>query len=193
MPASGKTSERGYGVEHQKAREALLAEAIGQDCAYCGQVMKLGQALDLDHSEPELKAAGVPGDRITHAKCNRVAGTERQAGPIYSVAVEQVLTEWVEASVAAMPWLTDADQGAVQLARTYAAAIDAAASTGEAPALQKALYLGPHLVNTLNLLGGTPTGRKALELREEARGKLAAVRDLRARSAPSKKRTSTSA
>jgi hypothetical protein len=30
-----------------------------------------GGGLDLGHSSPERKAAGLPGDRIEHAKCNR--------------------------------------------------------------------------------------------------------------------------
>lgn len=99
------------------------------------------------------------------------------------------LTESVVAATKAMRWLTPADQAAVTLACSYAETIDAAIETGDGQAITKALYLGPHLLNTLNVLGGTPSGRKALELKEEARGKLAAVRDLRERQAPTKKRS----
>lgn len=88
-----------------------------------------------------------------------------------------------------MKWLTPADHAAVELARSYAATIDQALETGDGLAITKALYLGPHMLNALSALGGTPTGRKALELKEEARGKLAAVRDIRDRQAPTKKRT----
>lgn len=87
-----------------------------------------------------------------------------------------------------MPWLTPADQAAVDLAYAYAATIDVAIESGDPQTVTKALYLGPHLLNTLAALGGTPAGRKALELKEEARGKLAEVRDLRDRQAPTKKR-----
>lgn len=97
----------------------------------------------------------------------------------------------VRAATAAMDWLTPADRAAVDLARSYAETIDAAIESGDPYATTKALYLGPHLLNTLSALGGTPSGRKALALKEEARGKLAAVRDLRERAAPSKKSAGT--
>lgn len=100
------------------------------------------------------------------------------------------LSASVEAATKAMGWLTPADAAAVDLARSYAETIDLAIEAGDAQAVTKALYLGPHLLNTLSALGGTPSGRKALELREAARGKLAEVRDLRERKAPTKKRTS---
>jgi hypothetical protein len=87
-----------------------------------------------------------------------------------------------------MPWLTAADRAAVDLALTYAETIDVAVASGDPLLRTKALYLGPHLLSTLAALGGTPAGRKVLDLKEEARGKLASVRDLRERPAPSKKR-----
>ena len=95
----------------------------------------------------------------------------------------------VVAATKAMKWLTPADQAAVDLALSYAETIDAAIESGDPFLTTKALYLGPHLLNTLGALGGSPAGRKALDLKEEARGKLAAVRELRAREAPTKKRT----
>ena len=72
----------------------------------------------------------------------------------------------VEAAVDAMPWLTDVDRGAVTLARAYAAQIDRIlvdpVIREERPELiTKALYLGPHLLNALKELGGTPVGRGA--------------------------------
>lgn len=98
----------------------------------------------------------------------------------------------IRATTDAMTWLTPADRAAVDLAYEYAAAIDQALKSDDVAAAAKALYLGPHLLNTLAALGGTPAGRKALELKEEARGKLASVRDLRERPAPSKKRVAAS-
>lgn len=94
----------------------------------------------------------------------------------------------VDAAAKQMPWLTPADAAAVDLARSYAETIDIAIESGDAQTVTKALYLGPHLLNALAALGGTPAGRRALDLKEEARGKLATVRDLRERPAPSKKR-----
>lgn len=98
------------------------------------------------------------------------------------------LLDSITEATAAMKWLTPADRAAVDLAKAYAETIDGALASGDPLTITKALYLGPHLLNTLAALGGTPAGRKALELKEEARGKLAAVRDLRERQAPSKKR-----
>ena len=60
-----------YGTAHQRRREELLPAAIGQPCPFCGIEMRIGQALDLDHSSPESKRRGEPGDRIAHALCNR--------------------------------------------------------------------------------------------------------------------------
>ena len=90
----------------------------------------------------------------------------------------------VRASVEAMPWLKDYDQAAVDLALTYATRIDDALEAGDEYALTKALYLGPHLLRALGELGGTPAGRKALEIREETRGKLAELRAINGGTAP---------
>ena len=71
--------------------------------------------------------------------------------------------EEVEAAIAAMPWLTDADRGTVMLCRGYAAAIDAVLCNPEfsrnPDAVAKALYLGPQLQKALGDLGGNPTAR----------------------------------
>lgn len=67
----GNTTARAYGAEHQQQRAKLLPSAYGTLCARCLKVMLLGQDLDLDHSDPELKRRGLPGDRIAHAACNR--------------------------------------------------------------------------------------------------------------------------
>ena len=90
------------------------------------------------------------------------------------------LTASVIAAVDAMPWLTDADQAAVDLAKTYAAAIDEAIDTEKPDVITKALYLGPHLLKALAELGATPAGRKALGDidKEKPGGKLAQLRSL---------------
>lgn len=93
------------------------------------------------------------------------------------------LVESVNAAVEQMPWLTPADKGAVDLARSYAQRIDEALETGEGQEVTKALYLGPHLLRCLETLGGTPTGRKALNGQEGpttgALAKLRSVQDAR--------------
>lgn len=68
----------------------------------------------------------------------------------------------VRKSVEGMPWLGPSDTAAIDLAAAYAAQIDSAVATGEGQDVTKALYLGPHLLNTLRALGGTPAERKAL-------------------------------
>lgn len=56
--------------------------------------------------------------------------------------------------------ITPIDDGAVALAKTYAATIDEVIDSGDPMAITKALYLGPHLLNVLGVLGLTPEARK---------------------------------
>jgi len=76
------------------------------------------------------------------------------------------------ATVAAATWLKPTDKTALDLALTYARRIDAALATGEGQEVTKALYLGPHLLNTLRELGMTPGARKELDIEGEVSGKL---------------------
>lgn len=68
------TNATAYGWKHQTRREELLPAAIGTDCPLCGYEMRIGQALDLDHSVPLADDPASVGDRIVHAECNRKAG-----------------------------------------------------------------------------------------------------------------------
>lgn len=97
--------------------------------------------------------------------------------------VDGALTKSVKGSVAKMSWLADTDRAAVDLAVTYAERIDEALATGEGQEVTKALYLGPHLLNTLRALGGTPAERKALGAEEAVGGKLAQLRSISGKSA----------
>jgi hypothetical protein len=83
------------------------------------------------------------------------------------------------AAVEAMSWLRPTDQATVELARSYAERIDAAIDSGTEADAAKALYLGPHLLNTLRALGGAPADRKALGVEEATHGKLAQLRAIR--------------
>lgn len=85
----------------------------------------------------------------------------------------------VNAATEAMPWLTDSDQATVDLALSYAEAIDEGLARGGQDAT-KALYLGPHLLKALQALGGTPLERRAIEQAlngEGGGGKLGKLRD----------------
>lgn len=88
------------------------------------------------------------------------------------------LSDSVSTSVEAMTWLKPSDQAAVDLALAYAARIDEALAEGEGQEVTKALYLGPHLLNTLRALGGAPAERKALGAEESVGGKLAQLRSV---------------
>jgi hypothetical protein len=67
-------AHRAYRGAHQRTRAKLLPAAIGTPCPICGLTMHAWMALDLDHSNPEDKQRGLPGDRIVCAKCNRSRG-----------------------------------------------------------------------------------------------------------------------
>ena len=88
------------------------------------------------------------------------------------------LQDELNASLDAMTWLKPSDGAAVALARTYAARIDEALEFGEGQEVTKALYLGPHLLNTLRALGGAPAERKLLGTEEAVGGKLAQLRKI---------------
>lgn len=89
------------------------------------------------------------------------------------------LAESVRSSIEAMSWLEDSDQAAAELAIKYATQVDVAVESGDPEAARSAMYLGPHLLNALRALGGTPVERKALGVESKARGKLALLRDAR--------------
>lgn len=67
----GATTARGLGADHQRRRRELLPAAIGTACPLCGQTMRAGEQLDLDHSLQRRDHPGSVGDRIVHASCNR--------------------------------------------------------------------------------------------------------------------------
>ncbi|MGH8867088.1 MAG: hypothetical protein ACRDYU_03720 [Actinomycetes bacterium] len=70
------TTERGYGWDHQRQRQAALAE-LGvtgvAPCPICGEAMTLDMHLDYDHVIP-LALGGRGPKRLTHRSCNRRRG-----------------------------------------------------------------------------------------------------------------------
>ncbi len=75
-----------YRRPHQLVSERLLKllEYVGSwPCQRCGQLMLPGMDLDLGHSDGVAKAAGFPGDRLEHRRCNQrraMAGYRAQDG-----------------------------------------------------------------------------------------------------------------
>ncbi len=55
----GTRQERGYGTDHERTRAALLPDAYGQPCRYCGQRMWPHQNLVLDHTEDRTGYRGI--------------------------------------------------------------------------------------------------------------------------------------
>lgn len=87
----------------------------------------------------------------------------------------------------------DLDDALVEAGRTIAGRVDDAVAEGEGQEVTKALYLVPHLMNVMREMYATPASRRAAGVEVEVhRGKLAQVRDLRGRPAPSKKRGAAS-
>lgn len=73
MP-KGKTSERGYGWAHQKAREAWrpVVDAGAANCVRCGRPIAPGSPWDLGHT---VDRSGYTGPE--HMRCNRQDGGRR--------------------------------------------------------------------------------------------------------------------
>lgn len=71
---AGSTTERGYGVEHQRLRAewAPLVEEGNERCCLCGYLIDPGAPWHLDHSEDRTGYRG-----IAHADCNMRDGARR--------------------------------------------------------------------------------------------------------------------
>lgn len=85
----------------------------------------------------------------------------------------------VDATVKANEALSAEDAALVRLARSYADEIDRALKHGEGQERTKALYLGPHLQNTLREMHATPAARHGLQKPEAESGKSAKLTALR--------------
>ena len=86
----------------------------------------------------------------------------------------------VRRSIKGMHWLEESDKAAVDLAIRYAKEIEAAADSGDSAESAKVIaWMGPHLLNALKSLGGTPAERKALGAERQAKSRLAEIRALR--------------
>lgn len=90
----------------------------------------------------------------------------------------------IDAAESDMTWLTGADKAAVELARVYARRIDQAILSEDGQEVTKALYLGPHLLNTLRALGGTPDERMKMLASKGEEKEADPVDDLRKRRRP---------
>lgn len=101
------------------------------------------------------------------------------------------LRDAFDASVDANRQLVDdLDEALVESGRKIADRVDEATATGEGQEVTKALYLVPHMMNVLREMYATPKSRHEAGVgKEDARGKLASVREIRKRPAPSKKRS----
>jgi hypothetical protein len=66
----GTRQQRGYDARHDAIRRRLLPRAYNKPCPLCGEVMRRGDDLHLDHSIPLwIDRTSIP-DRIVHASCN---------------------------------------------------------------------------------------------------------------------------
>ncbi|WP_123546613.1 hypothetical protein [Frigoribacterium sp. PhB107] len=111
----------------------------------------------------ERKAKDAERKRLRRAELR----AERPAVPSRTVdaadaSVPRVMRDAVEASLAAMKWLTPSDAGAVAQARMLAEQVDLLTAAG---ATTKLLSAHGRLAATLGSLAGTPTMRMQHELR----------------------------
>ena len=70
--ARGTTTQRGYGAAHQSLRATLAPAATGMVCHLCGDIMRAGQRLALDHTPDRTGYRG-----MTHESCNARDGARR--------------------------------------------------------------------------------------------------------------------
>lgn len=101
--------------------------------------------------------------------------------PVEEPAEPVTLEQTFDTAVGAMDWLEKSDLALVALGRVYAKQIDdiLADPYVDAQTKTKTLYLGPHLINALRELGGSPGARKELTRGgESVGGKLKALRGI---------------
>lgn len=103
-------------------------------------------------------------------------GTAPKRRPRKAPAVD--LVSAVDRAVAGMHWLNDSDAALVAVTRAYASQIEAAADDPDEVA-KRVGWMGPHLVNAIKALGGTPADRRALGVEGEVKGRLALLREAR--------------
>lgn len=74
-PKTGTTTERGYGVEHQRLRRQLarLVAAGGAVCVRCGELIPPGEPWDLGHDDDDRSRHS----GVEHRKCNRATASRR--------------------------------------------------------------------------------------------------------------------
>lgn len=70
------TTARGYGHQHQKARDEAMRTLLGTPCTRCSEPVLAGQALALDHTDDRTGYLG-----LAHRHCNDVAGARKRRGP----------------------------------------------------------------------------------------------------------------
>ncbi len=72
----GTTAQRGYGGQHQRKREQLLAAfEPGQACVRCSQPIWQKSDADLGHTDDRQGYTG-----LEHSACNRRAGAQSRRG-----------------------------------------------------------------------------------------------------------------
>lgn len=93
-----------------------------------------------------------------------------EIGPEEGLAALQPLRDVVEVSLRSAEWLDEkVDGAAIELARYYAGLVDAAVTSGDGAAIQKAMAVsGPNLHKTLTSLGLTPAARGSVKGDAEA-------------------------
>lgn len=78
--ATGATTQRGYGRDHQARRTRLLAAHVeGAPCRKCGAPMYVSQGLDAGHGDPRALNKSSIADALEHSWCNRGEGASIKA------------------------------------------------------------------------------------------------------------------
>jgi hypothetical protein len=74
----GKTSERGYGIGHQRLRASIDRDVQlgGVVCVRCGELIEPGEAWDLGHDDHDRSRHSGP----EHARCNRATAGRPRVG-----------------------------------------------------------------------------------------------------------------
>lgn len=144
--------------------ESAIVRALGEAAPSTSpREIRLLELDRLDRLQQAMWVRAVKGDEAAVDRVLSLAQARLRVAAMDETAGDTPMLLAYDATVAALgDSVTEKDAAVVAMGRRLAARIDAAAGSLDPTTDTKALYLTPHLMNVLTLLGATPAARAAV-------------------------------